>query len=65
MHDAPAPGLTPIYIGSRNTKPWDSRVSLTSLDDTSFVKNQFVLYVPVNEKVEVKVDGSLIRNTYF
>lgn len=58
MHDAPAPGLTPIYIGSRNTKPWDSRVSLTSLDDTSFVKNQFVLYVPVNEKVEVKVDDN-------
>ena len=52
VYDAPVPDTKLVYVGSRDTKPWDSRVSLKSLDGSPFARNQFTMHVKVSKMYE-------------
>ena len=54
VHDGPTPGATLIYVGSRDTKPWDSRASTKPLDGTPFTRNGFTMYAEIEENVDVQ-----------
>jgi len=54
VHNKPTPGTQLIYIGSRDSKPWDSRASLKPLDGTPFTRNNFTMYAETEENIEVQ-----------
>lgn len=53
-HDTPTTGTQLIYIGSRDSKPWDSRASTRPLTGTPFTRNQFIMYAEIEQNVEVQ-----------
>lgn len=54
INNTPTIGTQLIYIGSRDTKPWDSRASTKPLDGTPFTRNQFTMYAEIEENVDVQ-----------
>ena len=58
VYSTPVPDTQLVYVGSRDTKPWDSRVSLKSLDGSPFVRNEFTMYVKVSQKYQTEFEDN-------
>lgn len=65
VYGEPKPDTHLVYVGSRDTKPWDTRLSLNPLDGTPFVKNQFTMYVKVKMNADISTESSEKYDTVY